>query len=357
MFWGILMLVVFLVLIFLIYYLAKSNKILYSYKIKNKYLSFLLSILPIGIIFIITNYMNGVVILFHLVVFILFSRLIFLIIKKITKKRVNENIIVIIGMLFGVVYLGIGYYLDHHVFETVYNISTTKNVNGFKILQISDSHVGTTFDGDGFSKLVDRMNKVGDIDIVVITGDFVDDGTSKEDMIKSCEALGKFKTNYGVYFIYGNHDRGYFNYREFSASDLENELVKNSVNILLDDYKEIGENVILIGRDDAYQISRKSISDLVQNIDKDKYIIVLDHEPNDYKNESDSNVDLVLNGHTHGGQLFPLGYVGMLLGQTDMFKGTKNIKNTTFIINSGISDWEMDFKTGTKSEYTIININ
>ena len=358
MFWPILLLIIFIVLILLIYYLSNSFKTLYAGNIKNKYLSFILSILPMLIIFIIFGYMNTIIILFHMFIFILFSKLIFLLIKKITNKKINEKIIIIIGLVISIIYLGIAYYLDHHVFETTYNVTTNKDigVDNFRILQISDSHVGTTFDGDGFNDLVTRMNNIKDIDIVVITGDFVDDDTSKEDMIKSCEALSRFNTKYGVYYIYGNHDKGYYYGREFSASDLANELFKNNVVILEDEYQLITDNIYLIGRQDAYVSNRANIKDVVKNLDKNKYMIVLDHEPNDYQNESESEVDLVLNGHTHGGQLFPLGYVGLLLGQNDMFKGTKKINNTTFIINSGISDWAMDFKTGTKSEYTIINI-
>ena len=60
------------------------------------------------------------------------------------------------------------------------------------------------------------MNKENP-DVVVITGDFVDDDTSKEDMIQSCKALSKFKTKYGVYFVYGNHDKGYYG-KEYRAS-------------------------------------------------------------------------------------------------------------------------------------------
>ncbi|HCA21074.1 MAG TPA: serine/threonine protein phosphatase, partial [Lachnospiraceae bacterium] len=50
-----------------------------------------------------------------------------------------------------------------------------------------------------------------------------------EDLIRSCEALGELKTKYGVYFVYGNHDKGYFNSRDFTAEDIETELSKNNV--------------------------------------------------------------------------------------------------------------------------------
>lgn len=361
MFWAILMLIVVIVLIFLIVYLTIKFRKLFCMKIENKILSYLVALIPIVIVFLTWNYMNSVVILFHLVIFILISNLVFKFINKNRKKKdkISENIITICGLICGVIYLGIGLFLDYHVFETTYNVYTNKDMGvsgGLKILQISDSHVGTTFNGKGFSSHVDRMNKVENIDAVVITGDFVDDDTTYEDMVESCKALSKFNTKYGVYFIYGNHDKGYYNYRNFDDNDLRNELSKNNVVILEDEVVELNDYVYLIGRQDGYVYDRTPIKELVSNLDKEKFSIVLNHEPNDYKNERESNVDLVLSGHTHGGQLFPLGYIGLLLKQNDMFKGIKKIDNTTFIVNTGISDWAMDFKTGTKSEYTIINI-
>jgi len=85
-------------------------------------------------------------------------------------------------------------------------------------------------------------------------------------------------------------------------------------------------------------------------------MIVLNHQPNDYDNESEVGVDLVLSGHTHGGQFFPLGPLGVLFGFNDAYYGSEEIENTTFIVNSGIGDWAIQFKTGTISEYGIIDI-
>ena len=54
---------------------------------------------------------------------------------------------------------------------------------------ISDSHVGTTFNGKGLAAHISRINAQKP-DIVVITGDFVDESTSKTDMLDACSALG-----------------------------------------------------------------------------------------------------------------------------------------------------------------------
>lgn len=74
---------------------------------------------------------------------------------------------------------------------------------------IADSHLGTTFDADGFDKYLQEILK-SKPDMLLITGDFVDDGTSKEDMVAASKALVKLEPLYGVYFVHGNHDNGYY---------------------------------------------------------------------------------------------------------------------------------------------------
>ena len=98
------------------------------------------------------------------------------------------------------------------------------------------------------------------------------------------------------------------------------------------------------------------MDELTQNLDKSKYMLVLDHQPGDYDAQADSGVDLVLSGHTHGGQMIPITYVGELFNINDATYGYEKRKDTEFIVTSGISDWEILFKTGTKSEYVIIDV-
>ena len=200
-------------------------------------------------------------------------------------------------------------------------------------------------------------------DIVLIVGDFVDDDTTKEDMIACCKALGDMKTTYGVYYVFGNHDKGYYppEYRGYDGNDLINELEKNNVHVMQDDVELVDNRFYIIGRQDKskeYADGRKSMEELVQGLDPDKFSIVLDHQPQDYEAQKDANVDLVLSGHTHGGQLFPLMTIEnhSNIAEDDRVYGYEKRGNTNFIVTSGISDWAIKFKTGCKSEYLLINI-
>lgn len=341
-----------ILLIFICYTVMLFTRISFISKIKSRILRTIISLIPIIIIFLIFNMVNSIVILLHLSIFVGISSIIF----KLFKKKDKYKLIVFSGILITTIYLSIGVYLDYHIFETKYEVFTEKEIGSdkFRIIQVSDSHVGATFDGEDFYEKMKEISKI-DIDLFVLTGDFVDDDTTKEDMIKSCKSLGLINSKYGVYFIYGNHDKGYFNYRNFTEEDLIKELEKNNVKVLKDEVVELNDYVYLIGREDK-SYPRKSISELTSNLDKNKYMIDLNHQPNDYEAEKNENIDLVLSGHTHGGQLFPLGYIGVLFGANDMFKGMKKIDNTYFVVNTGISDWAIDFKTGTHSEYVIIDI-
>ena len=168
---------------------------------------------------------------------------------------------------------------------------------------------------------------------------------------------------YGVYFVLGNHDYGYYGpvHRGFSVQELEAELEKNGVVVLRDEAVSIADTFYLIGRKD-YSVEkerggkRASMKELVQNLDQSKYMIVADHQPADYKNQVEANVDLVVSGHTHGGQLFPFNQIGKWIGATDKIYGHEKRNQTDFIVTSGLSDWAIKFKTGCQSEFVTVNI-
>ncbi len=335
-----------------------SHKIISKF-VKNKVLSWVLALIPLLLfalgLFIDT--INAIIVDLHLMIIVLLSKLLFFVIQKISKKKFNESLSVAVGVIITIVVMCFGYHQAYDVKETYYTVNTKKDIESddFRIVQICDSHIGTTLHGKDFKKYVDKINALNP-DIVVITGDFVDDNSTYEDMKDAGFELGKLITKYGVYFVYGNHDKGYYNKRDFSDKELRDELIKNNITIMEDECIDLTNNMVLVGRQDREVSNRKSIHSLVKNISEDKYMIVLDHQPNDYDNEKDANVDLVLSGHTHGGQLFPLGQIGVLLGANDMFYGLKKIDNTTFIVNSGISDWALKFKIGAISEYVIVDV-
>lgn len=304
---------------------------------------------------------NAEICVVHFVVIWLLCDGIGLLAEKKRKKKFEKYYAGMFAIGVTVIYLSCGWYLAHHVWRTAYSLETDKQTGNLRIVQIADSHVGSTFDGAGFREHMKAVQEENP-DLVVITGDFVDDDTTKEDMIAACSALGELKTTYGVYFVFGNHDKGYYDpaYRGYNGDDLIAELEKNQVTVLQDETVLLDDRFYLIGRQDRSEEQRgndrASMEELTAGLDPEKYSIVLDHQPHDYKAQAASGVDLVLSGHTHGGQFFPINQMGEWMGVDDKRYGYEKRENTGFIVTSGISDWAIQFKTGCKSEYVVIDI-
>ena len=307
------------------------------------------------------GYVNAAIVVIHLMVFWLISDLMFYIVKRLTGKRMIR-LSSCAAVVISFVYLTVGFMLANNVWATHYDVYTDKQIDNLRIVMFADSHVGTTFSGAEFTEYVREMQSYNP-DIVVIAGDYVDDDTSRQDMIDACRALGTLKTTYGVYYAFGNHDKGYYDNsgRGYTGDDLVAELTKNGVTVLQDEYLLINDTFYVVGRADASERERgdgrAEISDLVSGIDKDKFSVVINHQPTDYDAESKANVDLVLSGHTHGGQMFPIGLISDIFGLNDRVYGMETRGDTDFIVTSGIADWAFKFKIGCVSEFVVIDVH
>jgi len=331
-------------------------------KFKQFSLGLLISLGFMGLITICLDFVNAVVCVIYVAMIWAVSDFAFWAAAKFAHVTFEHYYAGWMALLITVTALTFGWYLDHHVWQTDYELTTNKKVSDLKVAMFADSHIGTTFKADGFARHLETIQNQNP-DIVVVVGDYVDDGTTREDMINASKALGRMKTKYGVYFVFGNHDKGYYGAarRGFSADELIAELTKNGVKVLRDESVLLNDAFYVIGRRDFSEVkerggNRQSIKELVKNLDKSKYMIVLDHQPVEFDLDADAGVDLVLCGHTHGGQLFPFNQVGKWIKANDLVYGHEKRQNTDFIVTSGISDWAIKFKTGTKSEFVMIDI-
>lgn len=268
------------------------------------------------------------------------------------------------AIVLTIAYLACGWILAHNISPKQYELSTDKELSSLRVLQFADAHIGTTFDSRGFERAVAKMQTYNP-DVVVITGDLVDSNTSVSEFEKCIALLKNLKTRYGIYYAFGNHDRtiaysvGNSETRDSYMRRGEEEVIRlltdNGITVLRDESVLVDDRFYIIGREDKSS-PRASIAQLTQNLDLSKYMIVLDHQPCDYDAEAASGADLVLSGHTHGGQMLPLGPLVGLLGSNDLVYGHIGRNGTDFIVTSGISDWELKFKTGCKSEFVVIDI-
>lgn len=342
---------------------------------RKKLISFGILLMLCLIIYFLSGAMNLMIILIHLLIVWILAELAATVVLKLcfgsrksesrdesasdtaTKQRCHnhEDYVALFSVVFTCVYLAIGMYLNYSVVETDYTLSTDKSVGDVRIVQFADSHIGTSLSGERLARYVDRMNTL-EPDVVVITGDFIDESTNRKEMYAACEALGRLKTRYGVYYAYGNHDRGYFrgDKRGYDGNDFAKALEDNNVEILEDEAKLIDDRFYIVGRLDGARLSAESI---VEGLDKSRYMVMLDHEPSDYAAEAAVGADLVLSGHTHGGQLLPVIHAGEWMGANDATYGYERIGDTDFIVSSGISSWQIKFKTGCRSEFVVVDVH
>ena len=329
---------------------------------KNRFAAWLVSVVSVAAVsvpFLYINVWSVIIVLIHLFVFWAGCDIVGWLITRANGVKPYRNYSGGAALIITALYLSMGWFMAHHVFRTDYIVHTNKDVQDLRIVEIADLHLGITLDGDEFTEQVAKMNE-SKPDIAVITGDFVDDDSRKEDMIKACAALGQLRAEKGVYFIFGNHDKGYGDYRDFTSFELRQELEKNGVEILEDDKVGIDDSYCIIGRQDRSEEERGSgraaMEEIMTEIDPKWFTIVLDHQPNAFEEEAKSGADLVLSGHTHGGHIWPAGQIGLLMGANDRVYGREKRGNTEFIVSSGISGWAIPFKTGTKSEFVIIDV-
>ena len=148
-----------------------------------------LILLPLALAWAALGYMNAIIILLHLTVFWGAAELIQHAVQKRRAQPLRRYYAGAAAVLVTVLYLGVGWVQANHVWQTNYTVTTEKNVGSLRVALLADSHIGTTFDGERLSVHIARI-QVQQPDVVVIAGDFVDEDTSKEDMIASLPRSG-----------------------------------------------------------------------------------------------------------------------------------------------------------------------
>jgi hypothetical protein len=116
----------------------------------------------------------------------------------------------------------------------------------------------------------------------------------------------------------------------------------------------VNNSLLIVGRDDLTNRSRKPLDSLLLGQDAGLPAIVLDHQPHSLDESAKNNVDLHLSGHTHNGQIFPFNYfVSRIYG---LGYGYRKSGNTSQYVSSGIGLWAAPIRLGTQSEIVKIHL-
>ncbi len=241
----------------------------------------------------------------------------------------------------------IGYISMSAVTAKEYSIDVHKSsVNDSITLAVtSDFHLGVGTSRREVAKAVDLINEM-DVDAALIVGDLIDSNTPREYLDMMVEEFGRVKTKYGFFFSFGNHDE------MMTYDDLRDYLSKAGVRVLEDEAVTIADDVILLGRLDYSQRGRE-MSEF--DIDRDRPVIVMNHQPTKLAQIAQGGADVVLSGHTHGHQ-FP--FVELLVNPfNDNVYGLSYFDDMASITTCGVGAWGFHFKFPSRSEVVKLTIN
>jgi uncharacterized protein len=222
---------------------------------------------------------------------------------------------------------------------------------GFKIVQISDLHIGKMMTKDGLQKVVDKVNNLKP-DLIVITGDLVDGSVNR--LLHEVSPINTLHGENGVFFVTGNHE--YYN----GVMEWTNVFLENGIEVLGNKSIKItrgNDFFYLSGVNDhsAKRFGKEHAADFkntFSGLDKNKKKILLAHQPKAVNEASEYGVDLVLSGHTHGGQIWPFSYLVYL--QQPYLKGLHKLNNTQLYVNQGTGCWGPQMRLGSFNEITEI---
>jgi predicted MPP superfamily phosphohydrolase len=202
------------------------------------------------------------------------------------------------------------------------------------IAHITDAHIGKVLGREFMQEVVNGANEL-DADIVVITGDLVD--MTPKYAKEKLEPLKELKSRYGVYYVLGNHE--YFDnvagvvklIKSFGIKVLDNEnvVINGCVNLA-------GINDI---RGERFGVFKPDIKKALSGRDANLPTLLLSHQPKVVEKITDEDrVDLVISGHTHGGQIFPFGFL-VLLDQPYLYGLYEHSLVTQVFVSSGVGYW------------------
>ena len=245
------------------------------------------------------------------------------------------------------------------------SLEKTSTLPSMRVALISDLHLGGTVDRRWTAKVVDAVNRANP-DLVCFTGDNFDSGI---DALKDHEGVSaellRLKAPLGVFGCPGNHDvdRLSIDSRGGATSNRINIFKENAgIRILMDETVFLADSFYLIGRRDVRPIGgsnvRKSAAELVAPLDLSKPVIILDHQPVDYRQLDEAGVDLIFSGHTHAGQFFPGNLITKQLFRREgsVHYGHWRGKIAQGIISSGAGVWGPPIRIATGSEVVIVDI-
>jgi uncharacterized protein len=292
-----------------------------------------------------------------------FTSLIFDTVRWLSKKKVKPNLWLKIIYIVAVVLLfcfGHEMAINPKIVHYQVKIDKPANVERLRIVQLSDIHLNELTTHRFIQQMVDEVNKLN-ADFVVITGDTLDKYLKPFTQKGFDKQFQQLRSKYGTFIIFGNHEYLATNLENNQEEDITNAFRQAGMKVLKDDiiyFDDIG--ITLVGRDDfssfRYNVNRASLSDLIMFTNTDSPIILLDHQPKDLNEPEKLGVDLIISGHTHAGQIFPINIIEKLMYKNTYGLYRKEDHHFSSIVSSGYGFWGPPIRLMTRSEIVVMDI-
>jgi uncharacterized protein len=220
-----------------------------------------------------------------------------------------------------------------------------ESFRGLRVVQLTDIHHGLYFPSAALNLAVELTNKL-EPDIVALTGDFVT--RSRNYIEPMAEMLGGLRAREGVFAVLGNHDF------RVDADHIAAALDRNGIDVLRNRHVTVrrrGQKLCLAGIDDF--LYRADLPRAMRGIPAGAPTVLLSHNPSIIEDAAESGVNLVLSGHTHGGQVrLPL--IGCVYGRSErkmrFKKGRDSLGGTQIYVSRGLGTVVLPVRYGCPSE-------
>ncbi len=221
-----------------------------------------------------------------------------------------------------------------------------------RIVQVSDLHITRSTPNERIRKIVYEVNALAP-HVIVLTGDIMDDILPKID--SKLDILKELNAPYGIYSVVGNHE--FFaglNAWSYKARQLNFHILFNR-GILLKPF-----NVFLSGIPDAYTAFSHPTFNInfekaLKDSSRENFRVLLSHNPSVIDNLTSFNYELMLSGHTHGGQIFPLHYF-VKKANSGYLSGKYQVNGIDLYVSSGAGTWGPMMRLFAPSEITSITL-
>src|ERR1700741_2608983 len=222
--------------------------------------------------------------------------------------------------------------------------------DGFRVVQLSDVHHGPFSTTEQIERAVDTANRLKP-DIIALTGDYI----SKERQYAApcAEMLGRLKAKHGVYAVLGNHDH-------WVDAPLITDLFRaEGITVLINEgmrFEKDGQAFWLAGVDDT-MVGLEDIPLALAGSREDEMKLLLAHNPILLRRAARAPLDLVLSGHTHGGQVTWRSEKGRSgRPRRRMLRGLGKLGNTQMYVNRGLGTVVLPIRYGCPPEISLLEL-